>query len=198
MPNMEHITKTIQTSIEVKQSLLKEPELLENLKTLIQWSLDTLKNGGKVLFAGNGGSFSDAQHLSAELLGRLCFNRAPLPALALGTNSSCVTAIGNDFGYEEIFIREIKALGKADDVFIPLSTSGNSANIVLAIEAAKEQNLKVMGFTGQTGGKMAELVPCIKVPTTRIERIQECHILLGHILCEQIEALLFDQPERLK
>ena len=150
-----------------------------------------LRAGGKIIFAGNGGSFADSQHLAAELISRLQFDRAPLPSVALGTNSSSTTAIGNDYGYEFVFSREMQVISNELDVFIPISTSGNSKNILLAVEVALVKGVHIVGLTGELGGKLATQCECIKIPSLRTERIQEGHILVGHVLCGLIEDEYF-------
>lgn len=158
-----------------------------------QWVL-TFEQGGKILFCGNGGSAADAQHLAAELSGRYFMDREPLPAEALHVNTSYLTAVANDYSYDEVYARMIRAIGKAGDILIALSTSGNSPNIIRAIEDAKARNMKVIGFTGALGGKMADLCDLlIKIPSTSTPRIQECHIMVGHILCEITESRLFEK-----
>lgn len=175
----------------VYQEMFADNILQEKLVDLAQLCLKSLQGGGKVIFAGNGGSFADAQHLAAEFVSRLRFDRLPLPSVALGTNSSIMSAIGNDYGYDKVFVREIIALGKPGDVFIPITTSGNSANILSAVEAAKKSGIHVVGMTGKSGGEMISACECLQVPAGRTERIQEGHILLGHILCALVEAAYF-------
>jgi D-sedoheptulose 7-phosphate isomerase len=146
-----------------------------------------------VIFAGNGGSFADAQHLSAEFTSRFLFDRAPLPSLALGTNNSAISAIGNDYGYEQVFARELQAIAKPGDVFIPITTSGNSSNVLAAVEIAQTLGISTVGWTGQSGGRLKQLCECICIPSAETARIQECHILIGHILCGLVEAAYFRQ-----
>lgn len=191
MSKLDEIKLVIQASIDVKQSLLKDTAALQAIETLANWCLESLKKGGKIIFAGNGGSFADSQHLAAEFISRLQFDREPLASIALGTNSSSTTAIGNDYGYDQVFVRELKAIAKEGDVYIPITTSGNSPNILSTIEIAKSKKLKIMGFTGETGGKLASLCDCIKVPSKRTERIQESHIMIGHIVCGLVETGYF-------
>jgi D-sedoheptulose 7-phosphate isomerase len=191
MSQLDEIKSIIQVSIEVKQKLLNDIEQLESIKKVSGWCLESLKNGGKVIFAGNGGSFADSQHLAAEFISRLQFDRDPLASVALGTNSSSTTAIGNDYGYDQVFVRELKAIAKEGDVYIPITTSGNSPNILSTIEIAKSKKLKIVGLTGETGGKLAALCDCIKVPSKRTERIQESHIMIGHIICGLVETGYF-------
>ena len=159
----------------------------DQIAGLSERCLSSLQNGGKIIFAGNGGSFADSQHLAAELVSRLQFDRAPLPSVTLGTNSSSTTAIGNDYGYEFVFSRELQVIGNSNDVFIPISTSGNSKNILRAVETALARGIAVFGLTGENGGELATKCECIKIPSARTERIQEGHILVGHVLCGLIE-----------
>ena len=159
----------------------------DQIADLSERCLSSLQNGGKIIFAGNGGSFADSQHLAAELVSRLQFDRAPLPSLALGTNSSSTTAIGNDYGYDFIFSRELQVIGNSNDIFIPISTSGKSKNILLAVDVALSSGITVFGFTGESGGELATKCESIKIPSARTERIQEGHILVGHVLCSLIE-----------
>jgi D-sedoheptulose 7-phosphate isomerase len=147
--------------------------------------------GGALLVCGNGGSAADAQHITAELTGRFFRDRKPLRALALHANTSSLTAIGNDYGYDEVFAREVGALGREGDVLLAISTSGNSRNVVRAIEAAREKRMAVVGLTGEHGGKMRDLCDvCLRVPSSSTPRIQECHILIGHTICELLERIL--------
>jgi D-sedoheptulose 7-phosphate isomerase len=147
--------------------------------------------GGVLLVCGNGGSAADAQHIAAELTGRFFRDRKPLPALALHGNTSSLTAIGNDYGYDEVFAREVGAHGRAGDVLLAISTSGNSRNIVRAIEVARDKQMAIIGLTGESGGKMRDLCDvCLCVPSTSTPRIQECHILIGHTICELLEQIL--------
>lgn len=189
-PN-ETILSEISDSILVKELVLKNKLIHSQLDELINQCLSTLKTGGKVIFAGNGGSFADAQHLSAEFTSRFMFDRSPLASIALGTNSSAMSAIGNDYGYDQVFARELKALGGPNDVFIPISTSGNSANIIQAVEIAIDKKIYTLGLTGESGGVMKNLCNCLCIPSQNTARIQECHILLGHILCGIVETRYF-------
>lgn len=191
---MKELIKTeIVKSIEIKENVLTSPIIISKLEELVNECLSSLKSGGKVIFCGNGGSFADSQHLAAEFVSRLRFDRSPLASIALGTNSSNMSAIGNDYGYDQVFRREILALGNKNDVFIPISTSGNSINVIEAIKAAKELGIKTIALTGGTGGKMKEICECIVVPSTSTEKIQEVHIMLGHILCYLIEEMTFNK-----
>ncbi len=151
----------------------------------------SLGAGGKVLLCGNGGSAADAQHLAAELVGRFVRNRRALPAIALTTDSSILTAVGNDFGYETVFARQVEALGRPGDVLFAISTSGSSPNVVAAMEQARQQGMHVIGMTGGDGGRLAEgCEPCLVVPSSDTARVQEMHILLGHAICQLVEQAL--------
>jgi D-sedoheptulose 7-phosphate isomerase len=190
------IAEDLGGALSVHQAMLEDAELHDQLAELAESCLHTLRRGGKILFAGNGGSFADAQHLAAEFVSRLRFDRAPLPSIALATNSSSMSAIGNDYGYDQIFARELRALAGPDDFFIPITTSGNSQNILVAVEVARELSVQSTGFTGQSGGKLATACPCLRVPSLRTERIQEGQILLGHILCGLVEHAYFKGESR--
>lgn len=194
---MDLIRDQIRSSIAVKQAMLEDAGSLALIGRLAQQCVDALCKGGKVIFAGNGGSFADAQHLSAEFVSRFLYDRAPLASVALGTNSSAMSAIGNDYGYEQVFSREFAAIAKAGDVFIPISTSGNSPNVLAAVKTARELGITTVGLTGETGGQMKYLCDCICVPSRETARIQECHILVGHILCGLVEERCFpeDKPQ---
>lgn len=189
--NLAGIKAQIRASIAVKEAILADEKLLRQVQRLAQACLVSLKSGGKIIFAGNGGSFADAQHLSAEFTSRFLFDRAPLASMALATNVSAITAIGNDYGYEHIFVRELRAIAKPDDVFIPISTSGNSANILAAVSVAKELGVTTVAWTGAGGGQIGQISDCICIPSTETARIQECHILIGHIVCGLVEYEYF-------
>jgi D-sedoheptulose 7-phosphate isomerase len=183
----------IQRSIDVKQVLLRD-ETFQNLA--IQAALQivkALRGGCKVLFFGNGGSAADAQHLAAEFTGRYLKERRALPALALHANTSALTAIGNDYGFDLVFARQMEALGKEGDVAVGISTSGNSPNVLRALEVAKSKSIYTVALTGESGGKMKEMADCtICIPTQETPRIQECHILTGHIICEIAEDMMVE------
>lgn len=185
------IKQRIHNSIVVKQALLEDTTLLRQLESLALDCLQALKFGGKIIFAGNGGSFADAQHLAAEFVSRFLFDRAPLPSFALGTNNSVMSAIGNDYGFDQAFARELRAIAQPCDVFIGLSTSGNSPNILTAVNIARQLQIRTIAWTGQAGGHLADLCECLKAPSAETARIQECHIMLGHILCELVESSFF-------
>lgn len=161
--------------------------------------VESLRAGGKLLLFGNGGSAADAQHLAAEFVGRYEKDRSPLAAIALTTDTSALTAIGNDYGFEQVFARQIRALGRRGDVAIAISTSGRSENVILGVEAAREAGLATIALTGGDGGKLAPIVDiAIVVPSTTTARIQECHITIGHVLCEYVDReLLGRDPGRL-
>ncbi len=190
-PALEIIRADIQASMAVKQVLLSDDALLEQLAQLAEACLAALRAGGKVIFAGNGGSFADAQHLSAEFTSRFMFDRAPLASLALGTNNSAISAIGNDYGYELVFARELQGIARPGDIFVPISTSGNSGNVLAAVKMANELGICTVAWTGATGGQLKALCECLCMPSQETARIQECHILIGHILCGLVETAYF-------
>jgi len=188
----KNIQAIIEKSIATKQQIITDKTLLATLQEISDTIVACYKNGGKVLFCGNGGSAADAQHLAAELSGRFYFDRPPLEAEALHVNSSYVTAVANDYSYNNIYSRYVSGVGKAGDVIIGLSTSGNSENIVRALKEAKNKNMITVGMTGKSGGKMSGLSDyLLNVPSTDTPRIQESHIMLGHIFCEIVEEQLF-------
>ena len=190
---LNDIKTQIQDSVAVKLKLLEHENLLTQLAQLSIICVRSLHNGGKIIFAGNGGSFADAQHLSAEFTSRFLFDRAPLASLALGTNNSAISAVGNDYGYDQVFARELMGIAKPQDVFIPISTSGNSANILAAVAVARELNVVSVALTGETGGQLKSVCDCICMPSAETARIQECHILVGHILCGLVEKTYFQK-----
>jgi len=182
----------ISASIAVKQAILADNTFQEKIGQAARACIQTFRDGGKVLFCGNGGSAADAQHIAAELSGRFYIDRPPLFAEALHVNSSYVTAVANDYGFEEVYARMVQAAGKRGDVLVAISTSGNSTNILKSIDAAKRQGMVVIGLTGNSGGKMRDLCDVLlNVPSSDTPRIQESHILIGHILCEIIEGEIF-------
>jgi D-sedoheptulose 7-phosphate isomerase len=183
----------IQDSISVKQLILEDQTLLKTVEETVLLLTRSLKAGNKVLFCGNGGSAADAQHLAAELSGKFYLDRPALPAEACHVNSSFITAVSNDYGYKRAFARYVEGFGRKDDVLVALSTSGNSENILEAIAAAKAIGMKVVGFTGQTGGKMKmECDLLINIPSMDTPRIQESHITIGHVICELVEKMVFE------
>lgn len=186
------IKEAIKESIALKEKILKDKILLQRVSDVAEACVDTLCDGGKVLFCGNGGSAADAQHLAAELSGRFYYDREPLFAEALHVNTSYLTAVANDYSYNEIYSRLVKAKGRKGDVLIGLSTSGNSGNVIRAFEEAEKIGMINVAFTGESGGKMKNMVDfLINVPSKDTPRIQEAHITIGHIICELIESKLF-------
>jgi D-sedoheptulose 7-phosphate isomerase len=183
----------IKESIKVKQELMSEELVLESIYDLILICINALEMKKKIIFCGNGGSFADAQHLTAEFISKLRIERSPLPALALGTNSSNLSAISNDYGYEKVFERELMSLGNKGDIFIPISTSGNSINILKAVKYAKSAGIETIGLTGKSGGEMSKICRTINVPSDITEKIQESHIMIGHIICGHIEKKIFSR-----
>ena len=189
---MEQIKNIVQASINVKQDVLQNEELLQSVQECIALLVHAFKSGNKVLFCGNGGSAADAQHLAAEFTGRFYTDRDALPAEALHCNTSYLTAVANDYSFDVVYSRMIKGIGNKGDVLIGLSTSGNSANIYNAFEAAKEKGMITIAFTGLTGGTLKAVSDyLINVPSTDTPRIQESHIMLGHIICQLVEAEYF-------
>jgi D-sedoheptulose 7-phosphate isomerase len=189
---MSIITELITKSIEVKQQILQDEILLTSIQDAVDIVTTAFKNGNKVLFCGNGGSAADAQHLAAEFSGRFYKDRPALPAEALHTNTSYLTAVANDYSYDVIYARIIDGTGNAGDVILGLSTSGNSPNIVKAFESARAKGMKTIGFTGTTGGTMKAFSDVLlNVPSTDTPRIQESHIMIGHIICQLVEENLF-------
>ena len=190
--NSTTLQRNLENAIALKQKVLNDTHTLEQVDKIIQLAVQQFKVGKALYWCGNGGSAADAQHLSAELSGRYYFDRPPLASEALHVNTSYVTAVANDYGYDKIYERMIEAIGKDGDILIGLSTSGNSPNVVKAIEKAKEMGIHTIAFTGQTGGKLREIADiCIQIPSTDTPRIQECHMLIGHTICEEIESNIF-------
>ena len=189
---LKMIKDEIREHLEVVGAL--NDELLAHLEEAIEWSVASLKKGGKLLFCGNGGSAADAQHLAAEFVVRFQKERAALAAIALTTDASALTAAGNDYAFEEVFSRQVEALGREGDILFAISTSGTSANVVRAAEAARSKGVQVVSITGAKEsplGKLADIK--LRMPSTKTSRIQECYFLLGHILCGQIEDRLFEE-----
>ena len=189
---MNKIKEIIQSSIDVKQQVSQNEELLKTIETAVEVIVAAFKNGNKVYFCGNGGSAADAQHLAAEFSGRFYTDRKALPAEALHCNTSYLTAVANDYGYDVVYARIIDCIGEKGDVLVGLSTSGNSANIIKAFEVAKEKGMITIGFTGLTGGQMKSVSTwLINIPSTDTPRIQESHIMVGHIICQLVEEKYF-------
>ena len=192
MENELRIQQAVRESLDVKQALLQEVDFPNRMLRAVEMVVESLRNGGKIHFCGNGGSAADAQHLAAELSGRFYYDRPPLNAEALHCNTSYLTAVGNDYGYEYVFARLLRGTAHAGDVLFGISTSGNSSNILKAYEVCKEMGIRVISFTGKTGGKMRDFSDILfNVPSTDTPRIQESHIMIGHILCELVEKTLF-------
>jgi D-sedoheptulose 7-phosphate isomerase len=189
---IETIKKQIEASYAVKEKLMQNMSVMQNIMNATLMIRDAYKLGYKTLLAGNGGSAADAQHIAGEFVSRFYFDRPGIPSIALTANTSVLTAIGNDYGYSRLFERQIQALGNPGDVFIGLSTSGNSENVVNALIACKAKGIKTIGFTGENTCKMDKLCDiCIKAPSRETPRIQETHILIGHIICCIVEEGLF-------
>lgn len=187
----EFVNEYLKRSIQVKQSLAADNALITTIDQTIERIITAYNDGNKVLVAGNGGSAADAQHLAAELVSRFYFDRPGLPAIALSTDTSMLTAISNDYGYEQVFSRQVQAQGKPGDVFIGISTSGNSANIIQAVSEAKKGGLTTVALCGR-GGQLKDLCDIVlSAPSTVTPYIQECHICLAHIICAAVEEQLF-------
>ncbi|APT76070.1 phosphoheptose isomerase [Marinitoga sp. 1137] len=194
---MENLIKErIKQSVEIKNKILENEKLLKKIESASKIIIDAIKKGNKVIFCGNGGSAADAQHLAAELMGKFYLNRKPMPAISLTVNTSVLTAIGNDFGYDEVFVRQLEGIAKNGDIIVGISTSGNSKNIIKAFKYAKENNIKIIAFTGETGGKIKEYADIlINIPSNDTPRIQESHITIGHIICEIVEKEIFGEEK---
>lgn len=189
---MDRAAEAIRESIELKRKVLDDEALLAEVKSAAKAIIESLKAGGKVLLCGNGGSAADAQHLAAEFSGRFYFDRPPLFAEALHVNTSYLTAVANDYSFDEVFARQVRAMGAKGDVLVGLSTSGNSQNVLRALDVARELGMTTVGLTGEGGGKMKDrCTHLIPIPSQNTARIQELHITLGHVICELVEAALF-------
>jgi len=188
----EKIKNIIEESISVKEKVLKSDRIIETLQKIVNELVAALKKGNRIYFCGNGGSAADAQHLAAEFSGRFYTDRDALPAEALHCNTSYLTAVANDYSYDVVYARLVKGIGQKGDVLVGLSTSGNSSNIVKAFEVAKEKGILTIGFTGEGGGKMKSLSDfLLDIPSKNTPRIQESHIMLGHIICQLVEERFF-------
>jgi D-sedoheptulose 7-phosphate isomerase len=188
----QEIIDAIRDSISVKEDILRDPLLLEKIEIGVEKIVNTYQHSGKVFFCGNGGSAADAQHLAAELSGRFYYDRPPLMAEALHVNTSFVTAVANDYGYDYVFARMMEACSSKGDILIALSTSGNSQGIINCMESAQKKGVYIIGLTGKTGGRMAAACNLLlNIPSTDTPRIQESHILIGHIICQHVEQRLF-------
>ena len=192
---IQHIKSRIQASIDLKTALLNNEVILSTVQSVVNDIVTCYKQDGKVLWAGNGGSAADAQHLAAELSGRFYYDRPPLFSEALHVNTSYTTAVANDYSYDVIYSRLTQAMGRKGDVLIGLSTSGNSTNVIKALEVANQIGMVTVAFTGETGGKMKDAAKyLINIPSKDTPRIQECHMILGHTICELVEIALFPKP----
>ncbi|MBD8389754.1 SIS domain-containing protein [Dysgonomonas sp. BGC7] len=192
MDIVDIIKRQIKESIAVKELILKDENLIKDIERAVRMVTDTYQQGGKTLLAGNGGSAADAQHIAGEFVSRFYFDRPGIPSISLSTDTSILTAIGNDYGFDRLFERQVQAQGQAGDTFIGITTSGNSENIVRALDMCRQKDIKTIILTGQSGGKVTTLCDlCLKVPSSETPRIQESHILLGHIICCLVEENLF-------
>ncbi|PSR11336.1 MAG: phosphoheptose isomerase [Bacteroidetes bacterium] len=192
----DQIRKVIESSIAVKQLVLEDAAMLALIEEVVRCCIDVYERDGKILFCGNGGSAADAQHLAAELSGRFYYDRPPLYAEALHVNTSYLTAVANDYGYDESYARMVRAAGRPGDLLFALSTSGNSPNVLRAAAAARAAGMTVIGFTGQAGGQLAtQCDHFLAVPSTDTPRIQEVHLLVGHLICELVEERLFPKTK---
>jgi D-sedoheptulose 7-phosphate isomerase len=186
------ILDRIGRSIEVKEALRKDQQYIDLVMQAAAQIVKSLEHGGKIFFMGNGGSAADSQHMAAEFTGRFLKERRPLPAMALSVNSSSLTAIGNDYGFELVFARQLEALGKEGDVAIGISTSGNSPNVIKALEVANARSIYTIALTGGSGGAMKNIAKCtLCMPSKETPRIQESHVLTGHLICEIVEEVMF-------
>lgn len=191
----DKIKSIISESVAVKNKLLQRDDILAAVDEIAAGMVTALKNGNRIYFCGNGGSAADAQHLAAEFSGRFYIDRDALPAEALHCNTSYITAVGNDYGYDLVYARLIKGIGNPGDYLVGLSTSGNSENIIKAFEISRQKKITTVGFTGESGGKMKELCDyLLNVPSSNTPRIQESHIMLGHIICQMVEEQFFNSP----
>jgi D-sedoheptulose 7-phosphate isomerase len=191
---IEYIKREVAASAETKQKILNDERFIAKIAEVAQACLAVYRSNKKTMLAGNGGSAADAQHIAAELVGRYGFDRPSIPSLALTTDTSNLTAIGNDYGYDKVFSRQVEGMGQEGDLFIGISTSGNSQNIITAFESAKAKGITTVALTGRDGGKMAQMADyALIVPSNATPRIQESHILIGHILCDIIEKELFGE-----
>src|SRR5580693_1794155 len=190
----QRVSASIRASIAVKELLIRNAEVVSLIAKVSELLIDTVDKGNKILLFGNGGSAADAQHIAAEFVGRFAFDRPALPALALSVNTSCVTAIGNDYGFDLVFSRQLEALGRKGDVAIGISTSGNSPNVLCGMSASKKLGIQTVAFTGHSGGKIRDVADyCLCAPSNETPRIQECHILIGHIISELVEKTIFHE-----
>lgn len=195
---IQKIEEEFGKTLNLLQAMADDKELQGQILQAVEMSVAALKHGNKLMFAGNGGSAADAQHWAGELVSRFYFDRPGLPAVALTTDTSILTAIGNDYGYDYVFARQVEALGRAGDVLLVISTSGNSKNILRAIQAARSLDIRVIGFTGKGGGAMAEHCDiCFRMPSSETPKVQEGHEFIGHLICGLIEHSMFSKKETL-
>lgn len=185
------IVKSVADSISVKQKLLADHALVQKIENVIETVVSAVKRGNRIIFAGNGGSAADAQHLAAEFVSRFEFDRPGLPALSLSTDTSMITAIGNDYGYERLFLRQLQAQARPGDVFVGITTSGKSPNVLRAFEACKDLQVTSVALCGLGGELDNKVDHVLRVPSHHTPRIQECHILIGHIICAEVEQQIF-------
>lgn len=191
------VRDAIKESIDVKKRLMEDEAMLARIVNIANECVDAFRRGNKIMLAGNGGSAADAQHIATEFVSRFAFDRPGLPAISLTTDSSLLTAVGNDYGYDALFQRQLEANGAKDDVFFGISTSGNSINIINALNKAKELGIFTVGFTGSSGSRMVDACDiCINIPSVNTPRIQEAHITVGHIICGMVENTLFENSSR--
>lgn len=191
---VDRITSEIEESVNVKVSMMKDKKLIETVSRIIEEIVSALRRGRKILLCGNGGSAADAQHFAAELVGKFRKIRKALSAVSLTVNTSILTSIGNDFSFDDVFKRQVEAIGKEGDILIAISTSGNSKNVIEAVEQAKKMGIFTIGFTGKDGGKLAEICDIVvKVPSSSTPRIQEMHITLFHAICGIVEEIITAQ-----
>jgi D-sedoheptulose 7-phosphate isomerase len=189
--HLKQIISYLEESVEIKNKLLNDKECLSIISQVSELLIETFRNGNKVILAGNGGSAGDAQHIAAEFVSRFYFDRPGLPAIALTTDTSMITAIANDYGYENLFSRQVQAQGRSGDVFIGISTSGNSKNVVKAIHEAKSLGVVTVALCGE-GGELPNIADyAIRVPSSSTPYIQECHICVGHVMCGIVERVIF-------
>jgi len=193
------VQRSIASSIDAKQQLLQDPSLISIIGRVSEACISALRGGNKLLLFGNGGSAADTQHIATEIVGRFAFDRPALPALALSVDTSALTAVSNDYGFDHAFSRQVEALGREGDVALGFSTSGNSPNVLRAMSSARKMRLHTVAFTGRSGGQLKDspdVDDCVCVPSDVTARIQECHLLIGHIICELVEEELFHASGR--
>jgi len=190
--DLGYIDAYFDESVATLQAAAADAAFKDTLVAIAARIVQSLQNGGKAMFAGNGGSAGDAQHIAGEFVSRLNFDRAPLAGLALTTDTSVLTAIGNDYGYADVFSRQVRGLGRSGDVFVAITTSGNSPNILKAVQAARDMDIVTVGFTGRTGGKLAAACDiCLHVPSDSTPLIQQAHIVAAHLICGLVENAIF-------